>query len=170
MMHVPVDPDWAKKNDKVRIFAPYYRERLVVARDRARIPHLVGFDALASERIGVQNDTLEDNYLSNAMGGSLRDRVVHFATTAEAAAALRRGEVAAVMGAQSYLEGALRGASDSFAVAPVVAPGLPTYGWDVGVATAVEKAIAEIRADGTLERIFTARGLTYATPKIASNP
>jgi ABC-type amino acid transport substrate-binding protein len=178
MMHVPVDAFLAEKNDKVRILAPYFRERLVVARNRNRIPQLPTLQAFSTEKIGVQFDTIEDHYLFNAFGGLLRPNIVHFATTLQAVAALRKNEVAAVMGRQSHIEAGLAGGGDAFAVAPVATPGLSMTAWDVGVAVkadnpelaaAVGKAMAEIRQDGTVERIFTKRGLTYAAPRASGD-
>jgi ABC-type amino acid transport substrate-binding protein len=174
MMHVPVDPHLASKNEKVKIFAPYFRERLVVARNRNRIPQLVTLQVFSSEKIGVQFDTVEDHYLFNAFGGLLRENIVHYASTFDAAAALRKNEVAAVMGRQTHLEAGLAGAAASFAIAPVATPGLAITAWDVGVAVkaddpelvaAIDTAMAEIRRDGTVERIFTKRGLTYTAPR-----
>ncbi|MGA8772139.1 MAG: transporter substrate-binding domain-containing protein, partial [Rhodomicrobium sp.] len=42
MLHVPVDPRLASRNDKVVIFAPYYTERLAVVTD----PEQTGGDTL----------------------------------------------------------------------------------------------------------------------------
>src|SRR4051812_28504665 len=78
MMHVPVDPDLARKNPQVRILAPYFRERLVVARSKSRIPRLETFEVFTREKIGVQFNTIEDHYLLRSFGGILRDNVVHF--------------------------------------------------------------------------------------------
>jgi polar amino acid transport system substrate-binding protein len=173
MMHVPVDPVLASRNDQVTIGAPYFRERLVVARNVKRIPQLVTLQAFQSEKVGVQFDTVEDHFLMNAYSGAFRENVVHFATIAEAAAALKKNEVAAVMGRQTHIEAALGTEASAFAIGPVSSPGLGTSGWNVGVAVkaefadlaaAVDKAMAELRADGTIERIFTARGVTYAAP------
>ena len=106
MMHVPVNP-YVIQNEQVRIFAPYFRERLVVARNRIRIPQLPTLQVFTSEKIGVQVETLEDRYLASSFGGLLRENVVHFATLAAASAALMKGEVAAVMGRQTLIEAAL---------------------------------------------------------------
>jgi len=40
LMHVPVDRPLMQANPQVEIFGPYYRERLVLARDLARVPTL----------------------------------------------------------------------------------------------------------------------------------
>ncbi len=179
MMHVPVDPTLIRRNEQVRILAPYYREQLAVARNLNRIPQLPTLQAFTAEKVGVQFDTVEDHYLMQSFGGLLRENVVHFATVAEAVAALRRNEVAAVMGRQSHIEAALAGASGGYAIAPVATPGLTPTGWDVGVAVkadnpelaaAVEQAMAALRADGTIERIFTRRGVSFVPPRASPGP
>jgi polar amino acid transport system substrate-binding protein len=113
----------------------------------------------------------------HSFGGLLRENVVHFGTTLEAAAALRNNELAAVMGRQTHIEAGLDGSAASFEIAPVATPGLNVTGWDLGVAVkadnpelaaAVDKAMAELRQDGTIERIFTKRGLTYRAPASVS--
>ncbi len=176
MMHVPVDPILARRNDQVRIFAPYFRERLVVARNLNRVPQLATLAVFSSEKIGVQFDTIEDQYLLHTFGGLLRDNVVHFGSMVAAVAALRKNEVAAVMGRQTHIEAALAGAAASYGIAPVATPGLSISGWDVGVAVkadnpelaaALERAMTDLRSDGSIEHIFTKRGLTYTPPRPA---
>jgi len=170
MMHVPIDQDLARKNQMVRILAPYFSEQLVVARNRNRIPQLVTLDALSREKVAVQFGTIEDHYLMNSFGGLLRENVVHFGTMGEAVAALRKNEVAAVMGIRTQIELGMAGAGADYAIAPVATPGLALTGWDIGVAVnagnpelaaLVEKAMAEMRKDGTLKWICTKHGLTY---------
>src|SRR5512147_469434 len=78
MMHVPVDEYLQGKNPQVKILAPYFRERLVVARNRSRIPQLPTLEVFTREKIGVQVETLEDRYLVSSFGGLLRENVVHF--------------------------------------------------------------------------------------------
>lgn len=173
MMHVPVDPWVMRKNEQVRIFAPYFRERLVVARSRARIPQLPTLQVFTTERIGVQVETIEDRYLVSSFGGLLRENVVHFGSVADATAALLRGEVAAVMGRQSIIEATLGAEARRFEISAAPAPGLATTGWELGLAVkadnpglaaALERAMAELVADGTIERIFTKRAITYRPP------
>jgi polar amino acid transport system substrate-binding protein len=173
MMHVPVDPFVIRKNEQVKIFAPYFRERLVVARSRARIPQLPTLQVFTAEKIGVQVETVEDRYLVSSFGGLLRDNVVHFKSVSEAAAALVKGEVAAVMGRQSVIEAALGPEAARFVIAPAPAPGLATTGWELGLAVkadnpglaaAIERAMAELITDGSIERIFAKRSITYRPP------
>jgi polar amino acid transport system substrate-binding protein len=173
MMHVPVDPHVIQKNDKVRIFAPYFRERLVVARNRARIPQLPTLQIFTTEKIGVEAETLEDRYLVGSFGGLLRDNVVHYKSLNEAAAALLRGDVPAVMGRQTIIEAALGKEASRFEITAAPAPGIATTGWELGLAVkadypdlaeALSKAMADLLRDGTVERIFASRGLSYRAP------
>jgi len=179
MMHVPVDPHVIQKNEQVLIFAPYFRERLVVARNRSRIPELPTLQIFTSEKIGVQAETLEDRYLVTGFGGLLRENVVHFGDLASATAALLKGEVAAVMGRQTHIEAGLGKESGRFVVSAAPAPGLATTGWELGLAVkvdfpelagALEKAMVELLRDGSIERIFTKRGLSYRAPEGAPAP
>jgi ABC-type amino acid transport substrate-binding protein len=174
MMHVPVDKRLAEKNEQVTIFAPYYAERLVVARNRNRIPQLPTLQAFTSEKIGVQATTVEDFYLWNSFGGALRPNVVHFGTMDAATAALRKNEIAAVMGRQVFLEAGLGEDAQRFAIAPVATPGLGITGWEIGLAVkadrpelvaALDQAMAELMKEGAIQAIFAKRGLTYLPPR-----
>jgi len=173
MLHVPVDPHVVKKNDQVRIFGPYFRERLVVARNRARIPQLPTMQIFTSEKIGVEVETLEDRYLVGSFGGTLRENVIHFPTLIAASAALVSGEVSAVMGRQTLIEAGLGAARSSFEIGTAPTPGIATSGWELGMAVkednpelaaALEKAIGELLREGFVERAFTSRGLSYRAP------
>ncbi len=173
MMHVPVDEYLKSKNEQVRILAPYFRERLVVARNRNRIPQLPTLEVFTREKIGVQAETLEDHYLVTSFSGLLRPNVVHYGTVQAAAAALRKNEIPAAMGRQTILEAGLGEDAPRFEIGPVATPGLVVSGWDLGVAVkadnpelaaAIDKAMAELRQDGSIERIFAKRGLSYRPP------
>ncbi|HEU4386011.1 MAG TPA: transporter substrate-binding domain-containing protein [Anaeromyxobacteraceae bacterium] len=173
MMHVPVDEHLKSKNEQVAILAPYFRERLVVARNKNRIPQLPTLQVFSREKIGVQAETLEDRYLVSSFGGLLRENVVHFKNMLDAALALRKNELPAVMGRQTIIEAGLGEESGRYEIGPVATPGMAISGWDLGVAVkadnpelaaAVDKAMAELRRDGSIERIFTSRGLTYRAP------
>jgi polar amino acid transport system substrate-binding protein len=173
MMHVPVDPWVIRKNEQVKIFAPYFRERVVLARNRARVPNLPTLQVFTSEKIGVQVETLEDRYLMTSFGGILRENVVHFGSIADAAAALLKGEVAAIMGRESIIQAVLAKDAARFEIAPAPAPGLAVTGWDLGLAVKVdhpelaatlERAMHDLITDGTVERIFAQRSVTYRPP------
>jgi polar amino acid transport system substrate-binding protein len=175
MMHVPVDHGLAEENDEVRILAPYYREEIAIAYDPLRIPQLVSLEAFADEKIGVELETLSDSFLTAGLRGRLRGSVVHYTSTAAAAAALGRGEVAGVMGPRSVIEASLGEQAKHFAIVPFTIPmrDASVSGWNVGVAlkgddedlaAAVEEVVAALREDGTIARIFRDYGVTYVPP------
>jgi ABC-type amino acid transport substrate-binding protein len=179
MMHVPVDSHVMEKNPQVKIFGPYFRERLVVARNRTRIPNLPTLQVFASEKIGVEVETVEDRYLVGAFGGLLRDNVVHFKTLIEATAALKRGDVAAVMGRQTLIEAGLGADAARYEITTAPAPGLATSGWELGLAvkadnpelaTALATAMADLLREGEIERIFKSRGLSWRAPLVEGQP
>lgn len=174
MLHAPVDPEYAQRIDKVRLFAPYYQERLEVARNTARTPQLPNLEIFAQEKIGVELDSISSLYLLNAFGGRLRSNVVHFKTPAEAVAALKRGEVAAVMAPRAELEAALGGDSQNYAIAPVATPGLILSAWTPGMAvkaenrelaSALETAIGDLLKGGIVQAIFKKHGITHVAPR-----
>jgi ABC-type amino acid transport substrate-binding protein len=174
MMHVPVDAHLARANDKVRIFGAYHREALGVARDPARIPALSGSAAVAleiftREKIGVETATLADSFLLGVLNGRLRENVVHFRDVGEAAKALERGEVAAVLAPRAELEAALAGQS-KLPVEPADLAELKVGGWPLGMAVKVEEnaladavaaALADLKREGVVADIFRRHGITY---------
>lgn len=174
MMHVPVDAHLARANDKVRIFGAYHREALGVARDPARIQALSGSAAVAleiftREKIGVETATLADSFLLGVLNGRLRENVVHFRNVGEAAKALERGEVAAVLAPRAELEAALAGQS-KLPVEPAALAELKVGGWPLGMAVKVEEvaladaiaaALADLKREGVVADIFRRNGITY---------
>jgi ABC-type amino acid transport substrate-binding protein len=174
MMHVPVDTHLAKANDKVRIFGAYHREALGVARDTVRIQPFSGSAAVAleiftREKIGVETATLADSFLLGVLNGRLRENVVHFKNVAEAAQALQRGDVAAVLAPRSELEAALANQS-KFTVETANLSELKVSGWPLGMAVKVEEneladavvaALADLKREGVVADIFKRHGITY---------
>lgn len=174
MMHVPVDEYLAKANDKVRIFGAYHRESLALARNPQRVPALAGSAAVAleiftREKIAVETASLADSFLLSALNGRLRENVVHCRTVAEAAAALRAGQVSAVLATRAELEAALR-PEDRVAVDLPKFAELKVDGWPLGMAVKAEErelaealaqALGELKADGTVAAIFRRHGISY---------
>lgn len=179
MLHVPVDKRLADANQQVRIFAPYHLESLAVVRDPKRVPPVTGSAAKAlevftREKIGVEVASLADDFLLGALNGRLRNNVTHFPTVADAVAALKKGEVVAVMASRAEVEAALgHDGAGRFELSPVTMPELRVKGWALGLAVkadhdaladALGKAMADIQRDGTLEKIFAEHGVTHQTP------
>lgn len=174
MMHVPVDEYLAKANDKVRIFGPYHRETLALARNPERVPALAGSAAVAleiftREKIGVETASLADSFLLGVLNGRLRENVVHFKSVAEAAAGLRDGKVAAVLAPRAELEAALRSGDKAVLERPKFAE-LKVDSWPLGMAVkaderelaeAIAQALETLKRDGTVAGIFRRHGITY---------
>lgn len=174
MMHVPVDDHLARANDKVRIFGPYHRETLALARNPDRVKPLAGSAAVAlevftREKIGVETATLADSFLLGVLNGRLRENVVHFKTIAEAAKAMAAGQVAAVLAPRAELEAALQGNTQVAIDTPRFAE-LKIDSWLLGMAVKAEDselaevlaaALADLKNDGTVASIFKRYGISH---------
>ncbi|MCK6389730.1 MAG: transporter substrate-binding domain-containing protein [Azonexus sp.] len=174
MLHVPVDINLAKSNDKVRIFGAYHRETLALARNPSRINALSGSAAVAleiftREKVGVETASLSDSFLLSVLNGRLRDNVVHFKTVADAAQGLKDGQVSAVLAPRAELEAALAGASQFPIERPQLAE-LKIEGWPLGMAVKVEEmalaeavtqALSTLKGDGSLAAIFKRHGISF---------
>lgn len=172
LMHVPVDAPLIASQPRVQIFAPYWRERIVIARDLAQVPRMESLDAFSGKRIAVPGQTLAGWLLIGAEGGRYREQLLtRWKDGIDAVAALRRGEVAAAAGMASELESALHGDS-RFAVEPLPLP-RARDGWAVGLAVkkdaqdlaqALQGALNELARSGELGRIFERSQLGWRAP------
>jgi ABC-type amino acid transport substrate-binding protein len=174
MLHVPVDPQFAARNDKVKITGAYHRESLQIAHDTRKLPELASVGDLVGKQVGVETATAQDAFLLGALGGRLQPTVVHFRGAPDAMAALRRGDVVAVMAQRAELEAGLVGADrEVFVISSMPMPGLTQRGWIVGVAVkadnaalaaSIEQALTAMLEDGTIAAIFKRRGITHFRP------
>jgi ABC-type amino acid transport substrate-binding protein len=173
MMHVPVNRDFAQRNDLVVIFGAYQRETFAVARDPSRISETAGFPVFQTEKVGVELDTVPDFFLSGAFGGRLRENVVHFSTVEQAVAGLKAGSVAAVFAPLSQLEGALGPDKAKFPIGRMPAPNLTPSEWQIGMAVKqdghdlayrVGDVVTELLDGGTVKGIYDRHGLTHSAP------
>jgi ABC-type amino acid transport substrate-binding protein len=173
MMHVPVNRDFAQRNDLVVIFGAYQRETFAVARDPSRISETAGFPVFQTEKVGVELDTVPDFYLSGAFGGRLQENLVHFSTVEQAVEGLRRGSVAAVFAPLSQLEGALGPDRAKFPIGRMAAPNLNPSEWQIGLAVKqdghdlayrVGDAVTELLDGGAVKEIYDRHGLTHSDP------
>ncbi|ROZ62122.1 ABC transporter substrate-binding protein [Ramlibacter sp. WS9] len=163
LLHVPVDQPLMDASPQVRIFAPYCRDRVVVARRLAQVPRLDTLAQLAGEKVAVPGQSLAGWLLIGADGGALRNQLItQWKDGAQAAHALLRGEVAACGGLASELESVLRGDA-RFAITPMPSPRAPRDGWAVGMAVkrdatelaqALQRAVNELAANGRLAQMF----------------
>lgn len=173
LMHVPVDRPLMLGNPQVQIFAPYYRERVMIARSLAAVPKFDSLDDFKpQQRIAVPGLSLAGWLLIGADSGKYREQLVtKLKDGCEAAQALLRGEVVAAAGHASELESVLAGDA-RFVIEPLPIP-RGRDGWAVGcavkknagdLAEAVQLAMNGLAASGELKRIFNAAKVTWRQP------
>ena len=173
LLHVPVDKPLMDASPRVEIFAPYYRERVVLARDLSKLPQLPSLAALKGQPVAVPGQSLAGWLMIGADNGAYREQLrTQWADGTLAAKALRDGEVAAAAGLASELESVLRG-DPRFAIEPLPMPRAPRDGWAVGCAVkkesvdlahAVQLAINELAQGGALEKAFATSNVAWRLP------
>jgi ABC-type amino acid transport substrate-binding protein len=170
MLHVPVDARLMTANPQVAIFAPYWHDRVMIARSVERLPHLETLAALAGQSVAVAGQSIAGWLMLGADGGAYRGQLVtSLKDGVEAARALQRGEVAACAGLASELQSVL-GDDPHFEITPLPSPRAPRDGWAVGLAVrkdatvlaaALQGAMDELAASGRLAQIFARGGLRW---------
>ncbi len=172
MMHAPIDPAYMAKVDRVKFFAPYHRERYAIARRLEVLPTLDNFEPFEKLGIGIEGDTLATTVMLSADGGRYRNTIRTYRTAGEALEALKSGAVAAVMAQQGELEGGLAGDA-RFAIDLPPHPILQKRQWALGLAVkiqnddlaqALQAAINELAADGSLKAIMQRHGVKHRQP------
>ncbi len=171
MLRVPYSATLGCRIDQVVLTGQYANEAIAIAYrrdiypDKPPKPPVFRF-----ETVGVENDSLADFYLGTIAGGQVVPMVRRFRTTELAMAALRAGEVTAVMGAQAQLE---HGAAEGIAVHLDHLPGLAIGTWTLGAAVhqshrdlayEVGDAVAAAVADGRMAALFAAHGVSFHPP------
>ena len=172
LLHVPVDRPLMQANPQVRIFAPYYRERVMVARNLEKLPKMESLDDFKGQRIAVPGQTLAGWLLIGAESGRYREQLsTAWKDGAAAARALQAGEVAAAAGMASELEAVLAGDA-RFAIEPLPLPRMRD-GWVVGcavkkasedLAQAVQAAMNELAQRGELKQMFGRSKVAWRAP------
>ena len=172
LLHVPVDRPLMAGNPRVQIFGPYYREQVMLARERSKFPELVSLEALGTGAIAVPGQTLAGWLMLGAESGRYRPQLkTSWRDGTEAAAALARGEVVAAAGQASELESVLS-ADERFVIEPLPLPQV-RQGWVVGMAVkkssvdlaqALQAALNELVSAGSLREMFAKRGVRWRQP------
>lgn len=170
LLHVPVDRPLMDGNPQVRIFAPYCRERVAIARSLERLPRLDTLSQLADQPVAVAGQSLAGWLLIGADGGAYRNQLItRWKDGTEAARALLGGQVGAAAGLASELESVL-GGDARFAIAPLPSPRAPRDGWAVGMAVkrdatelarALQQATSDLAASGRLAQLFASGHVTW---------
>ena len=144
MLHVPVDAPLMDASPQVRIFAPYWHDRVMIARNVEQLPHLETLAQLNGKRVAVSGDTLAGVLMIGADGGAYRGQLTTtWKNGVEAAAALQRGEFPAAAGLESELQSVLA-ADPRFVITPLPTLHNSRSGWAVGMA--VKKDAADLAA------------------------
>jgi ABC-type amino acid transport substrate-binding protein len=170
LLHVPVDKPLMDASPRVNIFAPYYRERVVLARDLSKLPQLQSLAALKGQAVAVPGQSLAGWLMIGAENGAYREQLrTQWKDGAQAAQALRNGEVVAAAGLASELESVLRG-DPRFAIEPLPLPRAPRDGWAVGcavkkesvdLARAVQQAFNDMAQAGAIQKAFAASNVAW---------
>lgn len=172
LLHVPVDRPLMAANPRVEIFAPYYRERVMIARDLARVPTMESLKSFATHKIAVPGQSLAGWLLIGADDGAYREQLLtKWKDGTEAAQALRRGEVAGAAGLASELQSVL-GGDTRYGIESLPLPRM-REGWAVGMAVkkeatdlaqALQAAVNALTTSGDIERLFAARKVGWIKP------
>lgn len=172
LLHVPVDRPLMQGNPRVEIFAPYFRERVLIARDLKAVPQMASLEAFKGQRIAVPGQSLAGWLLIGADSGAYRDQLVtKWKDGTEAARALERGEVAAAAGLASELESVLAG-DPRFAIEALPVPRMRD-GWAVGMAVkkestdlahALQGAVNQLADGGALKEMFARAKVAWRKP------
>ena len=170
LMHVPVERALMDANPQVTIFAPYYRERVVMARNLERVPTLDAMSNLAGQSVAVPGQTIAGWLLLGADGGAYKNQLsTQWKDGTECARALRRGEVTVAAGLASELESELRGDA-RFAIEPMPTPRAPREGWANGLAVkrdatdlaqVLQEAMNQLGQSGRLGAIFARHNVAW---------
>ncbi len=172
MMHVPVDNRLMAANPQVRIFAPYYVETLRLVRSARSIPRFEGIGSLGGKRIGVEKVSLSGMLMLGEGEGRFRDQVHIYPSAGEALAALKAGELDAVLAKRSEIESALRN-DPAFPLEEMGFQRMPRGGWAVGMAVRkddeelarrLQAALNEMAASGELAALFARHGVQATKP------
>ena len=172
MLHVPVDPVVINQNRQVTIFAPYYRETVIMALHTKRIPNFANFNDLSNKRLCAAKGEAGANVLFAANNGSLVNQVKIMNNAQECADLMIKGEVDGMAARRAEIEAALTGQPDMQLV-PVDSPILPPKGWIVGMAIkegnatlgeALAVALDQMRRSGELDDIFRKYKVQFVSP------
>lgn len=174
MFHMPVDREYAASEDKVNFISPYQLEKLVFAFDKSKIGEAPTIANFTHDKIGVELDTLSDFYLLRALGGKVAPKIKHYQSISKAVDALKKGEIAAVMGPRGEVEGVFnKQVPENITIQHLVTPGLSRSSWAMGLAVKADYTkladeinthMAAMVTDGTVKKIFNNYGVTYRAP------
>lgn len=172
MMHVPVDRQLARANDRAVIGAPYYREGFLMACG-VETDCEVAPAAFKGKRLVAELDSVPDFYFSGSFGGVLRTDTRHLMSGSAAVDAVKTGEADVVLATRAQIEHALAAGAPRVKTRKGPLPALPSAGWDVGLAVKddsrdladrLDRIVAGLRSDGTVAAILARHGVSDRAP------
>ncbi len=170
MLHVPVDRNVMNRNDKVEIFAPYYRDGVKLARNTKAIPDLRGSESLEGKKVGAEKVSISAMVLLGEP--SLRDSVTIFPSAVEAVRKLKDGELDAVVASRAEIESVIQN-DPRFEITDAPFQRLPRNGWVIGMAVKKEnvelaqllqKAVNDLFDSGEMTALFAKHGVRSIKP------
>ena len=172
MLHVPYNRDLACRNELVKLTGQYFQEELAIAYRKDRYPDAAPTPVyFRYDRIGVENDSIADFYLSSLARGQILPNIVRFPEPQRAKAAMVAGIIPAVMGPRGQLEHRL---PPEIGVHTPPLPNLAIGRWTLGVAVRhtnrdlgydVDYAIEQALASGAIQAIFARHGIRFTPPE-----
>lgn len=184
MMRVPYDRDYSQKrnelgeleNDHVVMFGPYQNEQWQVAFDRRRLDSVGSVAVFEQHPIGVEVDSVPSFYLTSVFNGMLAAKTHHYPGVPQAFAAMKAGEVDAVMAMRGEVDWQVHEAHDpQVALAQNAYPNMGKQRWEIGMAVhesnrqlsyAVEEALEALIREGKVQAIYAGYGLQYEVPEM----
>ena len=184
MMRAPYDHEYTQKrndqgeleNGHVVMFGPYQNEQWQVAYDRRRLDSVASVAVFQEHPIGVEVDSVPSFYLTSVFNGMLASKTRHYPNVAQAFAAMKTGEVDAVMAMRGEIDWQVHEAHDpQLALAENAYPNMGRQRWEIGMAVhesnrqlayAVEEALEGLIRDGSLQAIYSHYGLRYEVPEM----
>jgi ABC-type amino acid transport substrate-binding protein len=140
--------------------------------EKARDRHITGIGDLAGLRIGIESGTLADAILMTFDHGRLIDRITHLVPGRDdLLGMIERGDLDATLLDLRRLDAYRAGHPDSKIIAsgyyyPIgVNRGYVGLAADPALLVAVDKALADLQAAGTIAGLAQAAGLTYLPPR-----
>ncbi len=184
MMRAPYDHEYTQKrndqgeleNGHVVMFGPYQNEQWQVAYDRRRLDSVASVAVFQEHPIGVEVDSVPSFYLTSVFNGMLAAKTRHYPNVPQAFAAMKTGEVDAVMAMRGEIDWQVYQAHDpQLALAENAYPNMGRQRWEIGMAVhesnrqlayAVEEALEGLIRDGSLQAIYSHYGLRYEVPEM----
>ena len=172
LMHVPVDRQLMASNDKVEIFAPYYRDTLRIAYRKSSVGQWKGLDSLLGKAVGVEKVSLGAWVFMGEENGKYRNDAKIYEQVPALVDAFKTGKLDAIVGNKSQVEAAVMGNPD-FDIVDSPFTRAPRQGWVVGMsvkrenldlARAVQQAVNELAADGQIKKIFEKHNVAPVSP------